>query len=648
MRVDEIGLKNFGPYRGENDLRLGPSAYGVFARKIGEQGRSNFLGKSMLLEAIAFALWGWLNKDRRQGIDGWISRGEKEGSVRLKLSDGTVIVRSRKGSGSTQLKVSRGEETLIQDAAQKRIEELLGMSEDDFFLLSYMRQRQMARIVLSEPGPRMEIVSGWLKLGPVEAAHAHASETLADIASRRATLAQNRSIAEQLLTRSLGPEADESVLKERLEQSAKDLEEAKAELAEEEDELQKAMEVIQHKKDLDEYKGVVEEGKKIAVKVASCPPVEDLERRRDEAQKLVVDCEVIDRKATEELRSKEALARGEFSGKCPVVGIECPAAATIRGMTAENKRLAEKAVIAANKADSELSVAKGRLADASRFLASAKDVVVEYEQIRKRALEAKHRAQASRRAGGKDVLQARSDVDQARARVVELGGVTEALKRALEAAEAARREVLRIDDEMAELQEKATAWAEAARILGKNGAQRVIAESGLSAIEAGANEILAECGIGLTVQASWAREGDGLARACEKCGLPFPTSRKIKVCDGCGAERGPHLVNKLELDLSDRSGAAEDLVGIALQISASRWLRRRRGSAWAVMMIDEPFGQLDEAHRMALSTHLSHMFLRGDVEQAFVVAHHSSVLEALPGRIDIVSSETSSTLRVTA
>jgi DNA repair exonuclease SbcCD ATPase subunit len=109
------------------------------------------------------------------------------------------------------------------------------------------------------------------------------------------------------------------------------------------------------------------------------------------------------------------------------------------------------------------------------------------------------------------------------------------------------------------------------------------------------------------------------------------------------------MIDKLELVLSDQSGAADDLVGVALQLSASAWLRAERGSAWSTVLIDEPFGQLDAAHRRALSAHLSAMLAgRYGFEQAMVIAHHASVLDALPGRIEVIGEGGRSRVRVVA
>ncbi len=136
----------------------------------------------------------------------------------------------------------------------------------------------------------------------------------------------------------------------------------------------------------------------------------------------------------------------------------------------------------------------------------------------------------------------------------------------------------------------------------------------------------------------WAREGEGLATQCGECGYPFPKSQKVKSCERCQASRGPKLVEKLTVELSDRSGAAEDLGGMAVLLGASAWLRHKRGAAWSSVFLDEPLGALDLANRKAFGSYIAGM-LRGrqGFEQAFCIAHTRDSMDALPNRIEIVA-----------
>ncbi len=65
-------MTNFACYRGEHVLGLEAKTYAIVARKHDDPERSNFLGKSSLMEAIYFALYG---EHRHRFEDDWITRG---------------------------------------------------------------------------------------------------------------------------------------------------------------------------------------------------------------------------------------------------------------------------------------------------------------------------------------------------------------------------------------------------------------------------------------------------------------------------------------------------------------------------------------------------------------------------------------------
>jgi hypothetical protein len=120
--IRRLTLFNAGPYRGEHVLELGPKAYAITARFESDPGRSNTGGKSFLLEMIDFALTGKLAKFRRYDADGWITRGEREGKVRLDFEDGYWISRERKRGQPTQVRfggpgVELGKGASQEDAA---------------------------------------------------------------------------------------------------------------------------------------------------------------------------------------------------------------------------------------------------------------------------------------------------------------------------------------------------------------------------------------------------------------------------------------------------------------------------------------------------------------------------------------------------
>jgi DNA repair exonuclease SbcCD ATPase subunit len=101
--ISRLGLRNFMCYRGEHEIELSAHAYAITARRENDPTWSNWAGKSAILEAIDFVLFGRLNKARRFNADGWITRGEKEGAAWIILDDGTEIRRERTRGSATRV-----------------------------------------------------------------------------------------------------------------------------------------------------------------------------------------------------------------------------------------------------------------------------------------------------------------------------------------------------------------------------------------------------------------------------------------------------------------------------------------------------------------------------------------------------------------
>jgi DNA repair exonuclease SbcCD ATPase subunit len=319
------------------------------------------------------------------------------------------------------------------------------------------------------------------------------------------------------------------------------------------------------------------------------------------------------------------------------VPIQCPAKGEINGRREQNAqalREAEAALQEATRANDAAQAALSR--------ASAEERALQAELDRAAAL----RRDVARHAPSRERI-ARDGAPPPEGQVAQEASRAwdEALEadRKVQRARQARAALAQAGELRARAREQADAVAAAARqlrealgVVGRMGAQRAVAERELRVVEAGANAVLGSCGIELRVALRWGRESPTgeLAASCDACGAPC--SGKARGCPRCGAERGPKVDPKVELELSDRSGAADDLGGLAVRIAAGAWLRDRRGSAWRSIVVDEPFGALDASNRRALASHLAAAARSGGYRQALVVAHDAASMAALPERVTVV------------
>jgi hypothetical protein len=334
--------------------------------------------------------------------------------------------------------------------------------------------------------------------------------------------------------------------------------------------------------------------------------------------------------------NRSSVASGAFNGRCPVAGIACPAKDQINDLGDAAREEAEAAEQAWLDAKTDCAAAEAALRLVEQQDATQNAKLVRLQALQER-LDAMGGAEGASGASGLVLGQVRVQRD-AEAAVVQ--GIRSRLL--------AHREVVRQRAELAgELEARSRELAtarEGTALLGR--APRRLAEGALARIAADGNGILATSGVELKFGVTWERETKDPAESCESCGRAFPRSARVKACEGCGEPRGLKKIRRLDYDFSDRSGAAEDFVGMAMAFSAGSWLRGERGSPFGILLADELSAQMDKAHRRVMSQHLPAMLKAARIEQSFVVSHSSDAVASLPGKIRIRRSGKWTTVEV--
>ena len=677
LTIARLRLKAWKCYREEVVLDLEAKPYAIFARVAEDEQRSNWAGKSSLCEAVDFALYGRLVDEFKSRKRGWISRGEKSGEVDLTLSDGSRIVRSQTLAGSEKLwyfPPGKPNEGAVQAAAQQKIDDLVGLSREDFAATRYFRQGEMARLITLDPGPRLDLVAGWLRLGPLQDCEDEAAGVLRELARRRDEASGKARAADEEIGRlyervglgdacalGSGPEdiGEEQACAESAEERARaavDAARSKVDGDREREASRAAAEA---------YERTVEQGKALADRLSEemgLGPgerlgVANLALRRTELA-ADLDRASADATATAEARgqaSREAgtrrsLLAGEFDGRCPLAGAPCPSRAFVDDAGRQGRAAFESATAALRDATERHRQAedaqRSAAASLSRFEAAAQRLGdLRAEASRLRAAHERWQALSEASAGA---AEARAALASAEAEHVQAQAQVAALRvvRASIADAECRRHESRAEAERLERAVRAAAAAVA--VFGKGGAQRRMAEGALTEIQDRACEMMAAAAVPLSVEIRWSREGSGAASSCAACGDAFPKSERVKTCGRCGEARGQQIINRLEVEPSAQSGGARDLCGIFVQLAAAEWLAADRESRWSCAMLDEPTATLDAAMRRGLASHLPALLRESNCSQAFVIAHTREILGALPGQIEVVSEGGWSKVRVLA
>ena len=631
--VKSIEVANFGPYKGVHRVSLSEGVHAVVASTDEDPDRSNWVGKSWFLSTIPFALFGWHMARTEDDFINWDAKGASD---TIELSNGAVIKRSRMRGKSTQLTFTpRGGMSQSGDAAQASILGMLGMSEADYFATSFAKQKEIANIITGGPTDRLKMVRGWLELDPLEQSESIAWSKAVAAQDELAKLSEPEKAFDAFWARlaPLGIE-DEPGLVAATAAAAEEQAAVQAELTALSDEKAKAENVSAVEEASRRFQLLDTEGRELRTKLDAMPEItaEELAAARARVQEAIA--------AHGPARSDAARAgtasRGEFNGTCPVAGIACPAKDQINSASEESRR---------------------HLAVVTEHAAKLGAVVTDAQAEVNRLSEAKLlRDRTSAKLDGlRQQAQAMLDLSKRKVEAAAESEVplAERFRLAQERLSAASRRLASLQNEERErarlvaalpsmqaiglAKRKVTAARATAKIW--RNVQQLVSEGAMEAISKGTNAALHDAGIDLKVEVSWAREGDGLASTCDECGAPYPKSQKVKECSWCNAKRGPKLVERLDIEPSDRSGAADDLAGICFRLAASAWRREKKSIQWANACIDEPFGALDIANRRALASHLTSMLGgRYGFVQTFVVAHDRAITDGLPKRIELVGT----------
>jgi DNA repair exonuclease SbcCD ATPase subunit len=637
-------------YAGVQDVELPPGPIAVVARYVGDPRRSNWAGKTALLEAIGWALHG---THRKRLDDGVIRNGCESTTVRLVFDNGVAIRRSRRRGKASTLDVSidNGATMLEGSTAQDAIDRLLRLTSADLEATSWFKQGDAEAIVGQTSGKRRAVVARWLELDAWDRAFAMAKAKAVQAATKVETEA--RVVAE--LTAAALDDATAAALRaerERLEGEAGvfNAEATQSSAWRSVLDAERQAEILAAN-----ARDAANRAREARADVAGLDkPDVDLDAlRRSHAQ-----AEDFVGRARQDEREARALVGGEFDGRCPVMRAACPAADHVRGAgDAARARLADaraaiaklEAVERETRADLEVATTK------STRHARA---VERYNVALDAARGAKARLDAFATPSPAEVEAARAKLEAAEAARAEYARVSRRLGEIDATLDGERKRRARLD---AAKTKEAEAVAEHAiamlvsKAFAPSGIPARIAAEQLLGLEERANALLA--GSGLSFTFGWERELRDLAPTCDACGFTFKGQRE-KTCPRCSTPRAMKRTDELEILVDDGSGDPEDvgaksggakvLVAAAIRLAGGMMLRELRGSpvSWAV--VDEPFGFLDATNREALARTFSAMLGAVGLDQAFVVSHDAALLDSLPSRLVIVRDGDASRLEIEA
>lgn len=659
MHIKSLTLVNIGPFQGKQVIPLSKGAYAVTAKDVDNPRRSNWLGKTTFLEAIPFAIYG-AKFHRQTKVSDIITTGKDDAGVIVEFSDRSTIKRLINSKGTT-LEFSDGTGTYTSKVAQERIIKHIGLSQVDFFASCFVQQKELSRLVRCEPSERFKIVSNWLDLAYLERCFAIAKEKLVDAqeALRLAEQLKGERLSKLLVG---GQQWDlefdsqphtaktlqamvEALIKKKDEATAK-VTTLQARIKTNAFQLDRIRKTDSLKEKAERYKDLCKQKATLKSQLIEQPQQLSIQFLQEVASDIAG--QAYDKR--KEIAAITPLAKGEFNGCCPLTKGECPSQTYVKAerlnygkrlevMTGELVSIREaeqnaREILATAELNNSKSFAvREQIKQIDEMLAPMRSAFDEYRTLT---------ASGVNLPGFQEVLAKHSE-DSAELRAQEVNATR--LERYINECKTAVTNVTAYEQKIHHKRQKVAAHQQAVLVFGKNGAQRILAERGLSFIETKANDFLIDANIALSIRVAWGKETNALSFECPSCGHEYGESQRVKECPKCSEDRPPKMTEKLSFDISDTSGAAEDIAGLSFQIAASQYLNQQRNTTFSTLCLDEPFGHLDAHNRDALATYLTAMLISSGFDQAFIVAHDSGIMNMLPNRIEIESKDGASIVK---
>lgn len=167
MRPESLEVEGFTAFRQKTRVEFGDADLFAFTGPTGA-------GKSSLIDAMIFALYGKVPRLGERLVEPVITKGRQEARVRLDFALGDerytavrVVRRTKSGATTKEARLERGDEVLAGNATalDPEIRRLLGLDFQQFTTCVALPQGEFARFLRQAPRDRQALLSKLLGLG---------------------------------------------------------------------------------------------------------------------------------------------------------------------------------------------------------------------------------------------------------------------------------------------------------------------------------------------------------------------------------------------------------------------------------------------------------------------------------------------------
>jgi DNA repair exonuclease SbcCD ATPase subunit len=657
MYIKSLSFKNFMRIKSATLDMQDKDIIGIIGKYDHDDKRSNYVGKSSILEAIRYAITG---KSRASKTQQLIHFGQDVMEIVLVLvSDDNEEFTIRRGcdvNGKSVLEVGWGDK---KREGQELINDILGIDDKDFDLTFFFKQSEISQFMNLGSAEKKKMVMKWQKndhwIDKEKAAIEDVKKLKDSIKVDEITLRN--------LELNLG---DENTLQDQYGRTRVLISDCEAKL----DNLKKELKqlnknnttkeaydkaVIEYKKLSREKPVVIDRLKKIADAKKRLDDVmadyseEDILAKRDLYKQTVKEKSDLEAERNVLTKKLEKLTKHN-SGMCPIIEEPCDRikltdeqlasmAQAIDGISKKivKTKQAENSILAGISVQEEK---KAEIAKLNAIVSNEKEVKSQYKHFSSLDEELSKIIKSYDIEAEEKIEDINLNIEIENKNLSKLNSELSVIKHKIDEIEKNRNNIEEIRTKISSRSEVLSDLQYVAFMFGKNGIPSLEIENSFQEVEDEINFILSHIDKNITVEFKPDRELQSWEELCLSCGWKYPKGTKDHRCKVCSTPRSKKKKDELQLNVVQGhnemsfdmcSGGLQTLVSLSVRIALTMMLKRQNNTKLNVLFLDEIDSALDEANKESIKSIVSTILVdKLGFRQVFWISHDKTISNSVP------------------
>lgn len=658
MKLDRLVLRNWGIFR-DVDLDFSDkTVVGILGTYKNNDARSNFSGKTLIIEAIRYALTG-------------VTRTKKEIDMIHHGTDFMVVETYFKDNNSKEYKIRRGRDkknngTLELDWVEKTresqaaITNIFNVSKDDFELKNFFKQSDINGFMNLTPPQKTEYL-----MKTLDNTHWKEKEERVsiDIKAKTVTLKENEAILRSLEANTeIEEEIDSEIMD--LKKTNKKLKSKLEKLKEEKEEIDSSASKIdlhneKIKNKINDYRReikIVIDSKEIKENIKR--QISSYEEKVEECVSKITDLEFDNETYQAELKVllkkqlslEQVLELGGSNNICPVINEECDRITvsketikttekTVKSINKQLKKLKDE--FTENEKNNHLENNIERFNDTilsqKRHLKSIPKTKLKISDLKDKVETLKNKFKNTE--DDSDLRELKTNISEARSDISSNDKNISILEYKIEQAKKNLEKIDNLYDKNEVLTTKLEILKYVMLMFGKSGIPADEIENAFHQIQDRINYILGELDCGLTVAFSPDKELSKKELVCS-CGFVYPKNYKKPDCEECSAPRRKArkdeislqiLENGTEVNFESNSGGQKVIVSYAVRIALTMQAREVNTEELDMLFLDEIDSALDDHLSNQIINNIANVLTKKlGYEQILMISHKDEIKKSVP------------------